>query len=49
MKTIHHVVETSAPRERVFSVLTTTEGLSGWWSTSVKAEAAEGDKENVTD
>ena len=26
----------------MFSVLTTTEGLSGWWSTIVKAEAAEG-------
>jgi uncharacterized protein YndB with AHSA1/START domain len=42
MKTIHHVVETAAPRDQVFSALTTSEGLSGWWSTRVKAEAAVG-------
>ena len=42
MKTIHHVFETAAPPEKVFSALTSTEGLSGWWSTRVTAEAAVG-------
>ena len=42
MKTIHHVFDTAAPRDKVFAALTTTEGLSGWWTTVVKAEAAVG-------
>jgi uncharacterized protein YndB with AHSA1/START domain len=42
MKTIHHVFDTAAPRDKVFAALTTTEGLSGWWTTIVKAEAAVG-------
>ena len=42
MKTIHHVFDTTAPRDRVFAALTTTAGLSGWWTTIVKAEAGVG-------
>ena len=41
MKTIHHVFDTTAPRDTVFAALTTTQGLSGWWTTIVKAEAAD--------
>jgi uncharacterized protein YndB with AHSA1/START domain len=37
MKVIHHVVYISASRPPVFAALTTTDGLSGWWSTQVKA------------
>jgi len=33
------VFDTAAPRDTVFAALTTTEGLSGWWTTTVKAEA----------
>ena len=39
MKTIHHVVEIAAPPGRIFAALTTTEGLSGWWTTKVSAHA----------
>ena len=42
MKTIHHVFDTTAPRDTVFAALTTTEGLSRWWTTIVKAEAGVG-------
>jgi uncharacterized protein YndB with AHSA1/START domain len=42
MKTIHHVLEIAAPREAVFAALTTGDGLSGWWSTQVKAGTAVG-------
>jgi uncharacterized protein YndB with AHSA1/START domain len=37
MKVIHHVVDISAARPRVFGALSTTEGLAGWWSSGVKA------------
>lgn len=37
---IHHMFEIRAPREMVFNALTTTEGLSGWWTTGAKAEEA---------
>jgi hypothetical protein len=39
LKTIHHVFDTTAPRDAVFTALTTTQGLSGWWTGIVKAEA----------
>ena len=42
MKTIHHVFDTTAPRDTVFAALTTAQGLSGWWTTIVKAEAGVG-------
>jgi uncharacterized protein YndB with AHSA1/START domain len=42
LKTIHHVFGTAAPREEVFAALTTAQGLSGWWSTIVKAGAGVG-------
>jgi uncharacterized protein YndB with AHSA1/START domain len=42
MKVIHHVVDISAARPRVFGALTTTDGLAGWWSTGVKAESEVG-------
>ncbi len=42
MKTIHHVFDTAAPRDKVFAALTTADGLAGWWTTIVKAEAAAG-------
>ena len=42
MRTIHHVLTTTAPPAAVFSALTTAEGLSGWWTTKVTAEPAVG-------
>ena len=42
MKTIHHVCDTTAPRDTVFAALTTTQGLSRWRTTIVKAEAGAG-------
>jgi len=48
VKTIHHVFDTTAPRETVYAALTTTEGLSGWWTTIVKAEAAVGTVVSLT-
>ena len=39
MKTIHHVFEIAAPPGEIFAALTTTEGLSGWWTTKVSAQA----------
>ncbi len=35
---VHHMFEIRAPRETVFNALTTTEGLSGWWTTGATAE-----------
>ena len=40
MKTIHHMLDISAPEARVWSALTEAEGLSGWWSTRVQAPRA---------
>ncbi|HEX8035173.1 MAG TPA: SRPBCC domain-containing protein [Ktedonobacterales bacterium] len=40
MNTIHHVFEIAAPRETVFNALTTADGLSSWWTTSVRADEA---------
>src|SRR5436853_7179958 len=37
MKIIHHVVDIDASDSDVWRALTTTAGLAGWWSTSVRA------------
>ncbi|HEX4700858.1 MAG TPA: SRPBCC domain-containing protein [Pseudonocardiaceae bacterium] len=37
MRTIHHVVEIKAPREEVYTALTTGKGLASWWTTQVNA------------
>lgn len=42
MKTIIHVTDISAPRERVFEALTTIEGLAAWWSATVDGDAGSG-------
>jgi uncharacterized protein YndB with AHSA1/START domain len=42
MKTIHHVFEIAAPPGKIFAALTTTEGLSEWWTTKVSAQAKVG-------
>lgn len=42
MKVILHVVDVGAPREKVFGALSTTGGLSRWWSTEVGGDAAGG-------
>lgn len=38
MKTIIHVVDINAPREKVYAAISTEEGLSRWWTTQVKAD-----------
>lgn len=38
MKPIIHVVDVNAPKEKVYTALTTQKGLAGWWTTIVKAE-----------
>lgn len=40
MKTILHVIDTSASRAEVYEALTTETGLSAWWSTKVTAGEA---------
>jgi hypothetical protein len=42
LKTIHHVFDTTAPRDTVCATLTTTPGLPRWRTTIVKAEAGVG-------
>ena len=42
MKTIIHVADLAAPRERVFAVLTTVAGLAAWWTTKVEGDAGRG-------
>jgi uncharacterized protein YndB with AHSA1/START domain len=37
VKRIIHVVSIDAPRNEVFSAITTGQGLSSWWSTRVEA------------
>jgi uncharacterized protein YndB with AHSA1/START domain len=39
MKTILHLSDIAASREKVFEALTTTAGLAGWWTTNVKGQA----------
>jgi uncharacterized protein YndB with AHSA1/START domain len=40
VKTIHHVFEIAAPREDVYTALSTSGGLASWWTTLVEAETA---------
>ena len=42
MKTIIHVADLAAPRERVFEALTTVAGLAAWWTTKVEGDAGRG-------
>jgi uncharacterized protein YndB with AHSA1/START domain len=39
MKTIIHVVDMAARRERIFEALTTVDGLAAWWTTTVSGDA----------
>ena len=39
MPNIHHAVLIGAPADKVFSALTTREGLAAWWTPEGKAEA----------
>ena len=41
MKLIHHVFDIQASPEVVFTAVTTGDGLSSWWTTSVQADIAE--------
>jgi uncharacterized protein YndB with AHSA1/START domain len=38
---IHHVFDVQAPAEMVFTAVTTVDGLSRWWTTSVQADGAQ--------
>jgi len=38
MPNIHHEVLIGAPAEKIYGVLTTQEGLAGWWTPDVKAK-----------
>ena len=40
MKKIIHVAKIKKPLAQVFRAISTQQGLSSWWSTAVKAEAA---------
>ena len=40
MKRIIHVATIKKPPTQVFRAISTQQGLSSWWSTEVKAEAA---------
>ena len=42
MKTILHVVDVAAPREKIFAALSSSDGLSAWWTTSVSGDAGSG-------
>ena len=42
MKTIVHVVDIKAPRDKVYAALTTQQGLSNWWTKEVSTEGKEG-------
>ena len=48
MKRIIHVVSIDAPRNEVFSAITTGQGLSSWWSTRVDASEHVGGKVHFT-
>lgn len=41
MNLIHHVFDIQAPPETVFTSITTTDGLSSWWTTMVQADTDE--------
>ncbi len=38
MKKILHVLDVNAPAEKVYTAITTQQGLSSWWTTNVKME-----------
>jgi uncharacterized protein YndB with AHSA1/START domain len=38
---IHHVFDVQAPPEKVFTSITSADGLSSWWTTKVQADNAE--------
>jgi len=42
MKTILHVFDVNAPRDKVFKAITTQEGLSNWWTTDVSVDPGVG-------
>ena len=42
MKTILHISDVAASREKVFDALTSTAGLAGWWTTDVAGDAGAG-------
>src|SRR5205085_12122063 len=42
MKTIHHVVDIDAGADRVWTALTDTGSLAGWWSTKVEQVGGDG-------
>jgi uncharacterized protein YndB with AHSA1/START domain len=39
MKTILHLSDVGASREKVFEALTSTDGLAAWWTTNVAGDA----------
>ena len=39
MPDIHHAVVIAAPAETIYSAITTTEGLSGWWTPAATTNA----------
>ncbi len=39
MPNIHHALLIGAPAEKVYSAITSQEGLSGWWTPDTKAKA----------
>lgn len=41
MKLIHHVVDVPAPVQALWEAITTEQGLSDWWTTSVEAPSPE--------
>lgn len=38
MPNIHHNLKIKAPAEKIYSAITTEEGLSGWWTPDTKAK-----------
>jgi uncharacterized protein YndB with AHSA1/START domain len=42
MNKILHMVQIKAPLSKVYSAISTQDGLSSWWTTNVKAESGEG-------
>ena len=40
MNFIQHAFDIQAPREKVFTSITTADGLSSWWTTEVQADEA---------
>ena len=44
MADIRHRIGIAAPKERVYEALSTTEGLSGWWTRTVDGDPSVGGK-----